>query len=153
MDAEQCSILVQKFVSGLPKPIAKQLEDVELLVCPDTATATAELREQMEGEDGKELEALPDDTKGVFIGEPMESEEDADGDGDMETVTLPSGIIVIVASNVKDADEVVLVVLHEIGHALGMDEEEVKALGLGVSPSTTGASDDGSTPGASSPPV
>lgn len=151
MNHEQCAVLVAKFVEGLPREIGKQLGAVELLVCADPETATKELREIMEGENGQELEALPGDCKGVFIGEPLEREEDGDGEGDMETVTLPEGVIAVVASNVKDVDEAVLVVMHEIGHALGMDEDEVKALGLGVSPSPpTGAPTNDSPTGAGS---
>lgn len=151
MTAEQLSVFIGKFASGLPREIAAQMIDVEIIVCDTPEIAFTELSELLDTEDGQPIDPIPADCKGVFVGEPLER-EDEDEESEHETVSLPNGVICIVASNIKDGEEAVLVCLHEIGHALGMDEDEVKALGLGVSPSTTGASTNGDTAtGASAP--
>lgn len=150
MNAEQLSVFIGQFAAGLPREIGRQLEDVEMIVCDTPEIATAELNELLDTEDGQPIDPVPADCKGIFVGEQLER-EDEDEESEHETVSLPNGVICIVASNIKDGDEAVLVCLHEIGHALGMDEDEVKALGLGVSPSTTGASNDDSAAGASAP--
>lgn len=144
MDVEQLANFVADFAGGFPREIGKQLEDVEIIVCPDVKTAHEELSEIIEVAPGDRIEEVPDDCKGVFIGEPMEV-EDGDGEDEHETVTLPNGAIALIASNIKDPEEATLVLLHEIGHALGMDEEEVKALGLGVQSSSTGSTPNGSS--------
>jgi predicted Zn-dependent protease with MMP-like domain len=144
MNAEQLSVFVGQFAAGLPREIGKQLEDVELIVCETPEIATQELNELLDTEDdAPAVEAIPVDCKGIFVGEPLEREDD-DEESEHETVSLPNGVIAIIACNIKDGDEAVLVCLHEIGHALGMDEEEVKALGLGVSPSTGVTTNDAS---------
>lgn len=142
MDAELCAGIVQEFCAGLPKEIGQQLSGVEILVCETPEHATQTLNEILDTDDGEPAtEALPADTKGIFIGEPMEV-EDEDGEGEHVIEELADGAIAIVASNLKDADEIVLVLLHEIGHALGLDEEGVKALGLGVSSTSSEAPND-----------
>lgn len=143
MNTEQLSIFVARFAEGLPRQIGKQLEDVEFIICDTPELATEEVKELVELAEGEVFEPIPADAKGVFIGEPLEREDSDGEEDDFETVALPSGLIVIVASNVKDTDEATLICLHEIGHALGLDEDGVKALGLGLS--ATGAPNDGPT--------
>lgn len=145
MDTEILVAFVSEFAGGMPREIGKQLEDVEIIVAPTPEIGTQELNEIIETDDGKELEPLPADCKGAFIGEQMEVEEDADGEGEFETASLPNGAIVLIAGNIANTEEAALVLLHEIGHALGMDEEGVKALGLGVSPSAGATTNGGNS--------
>jgi predicted Zn-dependent protease with MMP-like domain len=147
MDLNELTDFTTRFATGLPRQIGKQLADVEILVSSDPQTATTELSAILTTEDGQPIDAIPGDCKGCFIGSPMEQDETDDEEGDeFETVELPNGVILLVASNIPNTDEAVLVLLHEIGHALGMDEDEVKELGLGVSPSGAGASNGSDTP-------
>lgn len=138
MQLERATAIVAKFAEGLPKEIVAQLGDVEIIVCQDPATAYAELSELITTEDGEPLDQIEATQKGVFVGEPMEI-EDNDGEGEHVIETLPNGVIAVIASNIENDEEVVTVFLHEIGHALGLDEEGVAELGLGVSPAKTEA--------------
>lgn len=154
MYAEQLADVITNFAQGFPREIGKQLIDVEIMVFATPELATEELGEILDTDDGKPIDPIPADCKGAFIGEQMES-EDEDEESELETVALPNGVIALIASNISDANEAIVILLHELGHALGMDEEEVKALGLGVSPATdpsTGASN-GGVEAASVPPA
>jgi len=151
MDTEKLADFVTNFAMGLPKEIGKQLVDVELMVFSDVETAFVELNEILDTEDGKPIDPIPADTKGVFIGEQMESEDD-DEESEFETVALPNGVIALIASNISGDEEAIVIVLHELGHALGMDEEEVKALGLGVTQASASGASDGGAEAATSVP-
>lgn len=131
MQHQEVVSLAEKFLSTMPEQVTEMLADVELVIANTPEEATAALAGEFE--DGFEFEAFPADMRGVFIGEPAEVEEEADTDsGDMETVLSPDGFIVLCAENLEDADQVAIVLMHEIGHALGMDEQEVNDLGLGI---------------------
>ena len=123
MDLGSLTNIISKGMADLPKPVRVTLEQVDVVICQDIAHATAELQHDFE-----EFEPLPADCKGVFVGDPLETEEDDEG----ETQTLPTGVILIIAANISDEKEAALVLMHEIGHALDMSEDEVSALGLGV---------------------
>ncbi len=70
---------------------------------------------------------LPPDTRAVFIGDQAElaDEDDPGSEG-----TPAGGVIILVAAMLRDDDDVRLTLLHEVGHALGLDEDEVENLGL-----------------------
>lgn len=147
MQLETLIAVVTKFNHELPRPIKRDLIDVELMVAPTVEAARKTLADLLgtddTDEDGEETGTttgpapnIPDDTKGMFLGEPMESEEDKDEEGeDTETVSLPEGFIILVAANLADEKEAAIVLLHEVGHALGLDEAGVAQLGLGGVPS------------------
>lgn len=135
MNLDQLTTVANAFVSGIPSQVTDQLEDVEILMYESPELAQADLDQLLEPVEGEPL-VIPADCKGVFIGEPMEV-EDSDDTEQEEVELLPDGIIALIASNLATAEEVGLVLMHEMGHALGMDEDEVKALGLGVEPSVT----------------
>lgn len=142
--------VITGLMNGLPEEVTDSLADVEVLVVETPADGTkaliADARDApdattngLSAEEMKEL-TLPDDCKGVFLGDPMEKSDDDDPTADeSETVYDPEGYVVFCASNIADADEAVLVFLHEIGHALGLDEDEVKALSLGVAQAKEGS--------------
>jgi predicted Zn-dependent protease with MMP-like domain len=129
MEIEKLAEIVGHAWHELPHKIVRNLADVDVLVCRDPAHAAATLAEEYEDIDA---DGIPVDCKGVFVGEPMEVEE-SDETEEGEVVLFPNGSIVMVASNIANDEEAILVFLHEAGHALGLDEEEVKQLGLGVS--------------------
>lgn len=127
---EQAQAIVTEFCETLPRPVAKDLEDVEILVCETRAHALTRLSQLIEGDPVTD-EEFPLDTKGAFIGDPA-SREESDETEEEEIVELASGFVVLNVENIATEDECRLVLLHEFGHALGLDEEEVAALGLGV---------------------
>lgn len=137
-------------LATLPDKVSSALEDVDVIFAPTVEAAKMELRETVKedfDEDDlpkalKELDEIFADelaatTKGCFLGAPMETEESEDGPD--EIVALPEGSIILVAENFRDQEEVQLVVLHEVGHALGYDEDEIARLGLGVMKGTPDA--------------
>lgn len=133
MEIGRLTEVVSKGMSELPKPLRVTLESVEVLICKDIKQATEELRQDFE-----EFDPLPADCKGVYVGDPLETEDEDDGS---EVQTLPDGVIILVADNIIDEKEAAIVLMHEIGHALDMTEEEVGALGLGVEPTSAKPSD------------
>lgn len=128
MNAEHLTGVVAKFVADMPREIRGQLTEVDVLVYQTVAEANAGLKADGDFEDP--IPAVVEDCKGVFIGEPME----ADGDGEEEATEVVDacGVIALVADHIPGPDEGVVVLCHEIGHALGLDEEGVAALGLGM---------------------
>lgn len=130
MTKEQLAEAVKTMMLALPEEVIETLEDVELLMCDTPEEAHEALKQELR--DDYDFPAMPSDCKGVFIGEPIELETAEDGEE--EIIEYPEGFIVLCAGNIASADETSVILLHEIGHALGMDEDEVKALGLGMSP-------------------
>lgn len=129
MDMTKLAEYVGHAWHSLPEKVLEHLQDVNVMICRDPAHATEEMNKEFEGEP-----PFAADVKGAFMGEPMETEESSTDDEENEVVYFPDGYVFIIASNVADEKEGVAVFLHEIGHALGMDEEEVSQLGLGVGP-------------------
>lgn len=140
MQLEQLTEMARTFMEGLPAPVMDALGDVELMIADDVNKVAALLKEEL-GDDFDPKE-LTSDLKGVFVGSPMEIEEsDANDNSEEEVVYFPEGFVVLLADNIDSAEEGALVLMHEIGHALDMDEDEVKNLGLGVGEKAKG--DDG----------
>lgn len=69
--------------------------------------------------------AVPKDFRGMYIGTPLETTDD-----EAENVDRPTGVIVLNAAMLRDEQDVLDTLLHEIAHSLGFDEDEVAALGL-----------------------
>ncbi len=129
--------VTQAFVNGLPPTVIDSLSDVDLIVCESVEKANEALKSLSDKEfpfDDVDR-VLPADTKGAFLGEPMEVEE-SDQSEEEEILYVAEGFVVLCASNIADAEEAAIVLAHEIGHALGMSEAEVTALGLGTTNST-----------------
>ena len=124
MKTEPLTKIIADFVAGMPAELREKLDEVEILVYDTIEHANLGLREEFEDP----IAAMPPDAKGVFIGEPLEIEEGSDD----EEAIFPDGVIALVAGNVASPEEGIFVFCHEIGHALGLDEDGVKALGLAV---------------------
>lgn len=69
-------------------------------------------------------------TRGMFLGTPMHAADDLELDDEEAERIPPSGFIFLISANLADADDLRLTLYHEVGHALGLDESEVAALGL-----------------------
>lgn len=115
---------VKYLISGLPAEVLTTLSKVDVQIYADPSEAANALKT-----------AIPNDAKGVFIGQPVEfADPDEEQDQDSFTIAAPAeGVIALISGNLQKREEVPIVLLHEIGHALDMDEDEVKALGLSVS--------------------
>lgn len=135
MNVDELEVMAQKFMSGLPGPVIEALTDVELVIVDEPSKAVAMLQEEI-GDEFK-AEDMPGDCKGVFVGSPTEIEE-SDESEEEEIVYYPEGFVVLCANNIESEKEGLMVLMHEVGHALGMDEEEVAKLGLGVPGSEPG---------------
>ena len=99
---------VNEVARATPVPVALALKDVEVIIC---VTPWKEA-------------GMPDDVRGMYVG------DFSSGIDDEIVEDPPVGTIYLVASNLTDKDEARNVLLHEIGHALGLDETEVAGLGL-----------------------
>lgn len=125
MEATALVPVIQKLNNELPPHVRRDLGDVKVWACPGIDNAVEALKEHYPEED---LPEIPADTKGIFFGHPMEVEAD-DGDDD-EIVSVPEGVIILIAANIATLHDAAIVLLHEVGHALGMSEEDVDNLGL-----------------------
>ena len=150
MDFNQVISIAKKFADDMPEQIVDRLADVEILVCEDTEKARVRLNEILAEEDGEQLKEgeIPLDCKGVFIGDPAEVEE-SDESEEEEMEYDPSGWIVLCVNNIANPEECAIVLMHEFAHALGMDEDEVRRLGLAGPLSTP----QGAAPNATQPSV
>lgn len=128
MNIDDVATVVAATREQIAPQVLKCLVDVEILVCADVESAMAEIRAEFDEDPfAGEGEAMPPTCKAVFVGEPMNVEED---DDDTEVVEYPNGVIALVASNLANPEEVHIAFLHEVAHALDFDEEEVAQLGL-----------------------
>jgi predicted Zn-dependent protease with MMP-like domain len=133
MQLSQLTTITTKFKDELPKEVSRNLRDVQILVSPTVDSARLALAEIFAGDEEtlKQIQLdIPAGCKGIFLGEPMECEVEGEEGEEEESLTLPEGVVVVVAENIADEKDAALVLLHETGHALGMSEDEVAALGL-----------------------
>jgi predicted Zn-dependent protease with MMP-like domain len=148
--------IVKEFVTTAPQEILEQLEDVPVVVVLGVQDARSELQRpeynplfEDLGEQGRDL---VDDCKGIFIGFPMQRAEDATGDAPGEDgpadYDAAAGLIVMVADNLADEDEARTTLMHEVAHALGIDENGVDGLGLNDPPQKETTNDDAPKPAA-----
>lgn len=128
MNLNDLEKIAQKFADELDPVIGEKLEEVEILVVQSVHDASQLMTDSGDLDNG---ESLPGNMKGEFVGFPLEV-EDGDGEGEGTIVNDAEGEIYLVADNIADPKEAALVLTHEVGHALGMSEEEVTQLGLGV---------------------
>ena len=139
---ELCKV-VDNLSDNVPEQVADALDAVEIVCVETIADARLEMQrpemadliEDLKESDDDDPTDLPDDLKGAFVGAPLETSRDAeDGkdvsadeqDGDLP----PEGIILMVAANIANEDEAASILMHEVGHALGLDEDAVDAIGL-----------------------
>lgn len=144
--------VVEGLINGLPEQVTDKLEEVDFVIADSPADATRELigeaaedakerGETLSVVERKEL-TIADDAKGCFLGDPLEKTDDEDPDSEESDIKYDAeGYIVMCACNIANPEEALLVFLHEVGHALGLDEEAVKELGLAASQAKEGTPD------------
>lgn len=99
--------VVRNVWDQLPEPICSALSAVHIVIT----------------EKADELPDAPPDWNGRYVGTTIEADED-------ELIALPEGTLYLCAPNLKAEQDAMSVFLHEVGHALGLDEVEVADLGL-----------------------
>jgi predicted Zn-dependent protease with MMP-like domain len=109
---------IDRVIGGLPAPLQEQARGVPVTYEPHPSPEL-------------ERDGVEPDTLGLFVGEPW-------AEGGATTVPLPAQIILFL-ENLRDfasdeegafREEVRTTYLHELGHYLGLDEEELVARGL-----------------------
>jgi predicted Zn-dependent protease with MMP-like domain len=109
-------------IEALPAPI-RDMVDITIHVArdrQDLPVIKAAIKEA-----GLESVAIPQDFRGMYLGEYLEDVDD--DDDDREPI---AGVMVLNAAMLRRDEDVLFTVLHELGHALGYDEDEITALGL-----------------------
>ena len=109
MLVEQARDAAARILAELPQEVHDALEHVQVRVVAWTPPG------------------MRSDAQAVFIGRQQEGDPD---DDEEEDVVRAKGEILVIASNLSSDEEVEQAVLHEIGHALGLDEFGVAELGL-----------------------
>jgi predicted Zn-dependent protease with MMP-like domain len=108
MNVSHVMEVVEEIAKATPLPIARALENVEVIVCRFP----------------RKEAGMTDDARGMYEGTfPSESDDELEQEP-------PEGRILLVASNLRDKQDARDVLLHEMAHALGLDETEVAGLGL-----------------------
>lgn len=123
MTKARAESLVGEVMDAIPDEIAEALADVRVFVVD--GRTDPELREAIRYA-GMERASVRRDFRGLYLGTTARVLDSAD-----EVPELPQGSIVVNAQTVADLDDVRDTVAHEMGHALGLSEEEVENLGLG----------------------
>lgn len=122
VDAEAFDAIVKEALADLPERFTKALESVRIVTEP---MPFVELQETAD------VDSVPPDVLGLFVGPTIHDlAEGASGE-------LPPSIYLFqrnlerMSSSVEDLGiEIRVTLFHEIGHLLGLDEDEVAALGL-----------------------
>lgn len=122
MPAELFDRVVQDALAELPEPVARAIENIPVLIedMPDIEELT------------QSAPPLSPTTLGVFMGPPPSTRSVLD------PVELEQPRIVLFKRNLERAfpgraqlkDEIVTTVLHEVGHALGLSEDDLVERGL-----------------------
>jgi predicted Zn-dependent protease with MMP-like domain len=119
-DVEHCT---DQLVGLLPRALTEACGDLSIYVARDRDDLEV-LRAAVK-ESGQKQVAIPRNFRAVFLGTPVDPA--ADGEADFEG---PTGVIVLNASMLRSTEDVLDTLLHEFGHALGFDEDEIMLLGL-----------------------
>jgi len=118
---------VNAFAQTAPARLVAAIQHITVHVArdrQDLAVLRAAVKEADQGP-----VAIPQDFRAVFIGVPLDPA--AAGADDMAEVLDPiSGVIILNAAKLVTPQDVIDTLMHEIGHALGFDEDEVAMLGL-----------------------
>jgi predicted Zn-dependent protease with MMP-like domain len=120
-EAEACT---NQMLGYLPDELAETIGDLTIYVAADRQDLEV-LRAAVK-ESGQGRVAIPQNFRAVYLGTPLDPAVDDESDD----VELPKGVIVLNASMLRNEQDVLDTLLHEIGHALGYDEDEIAALGL-----------------------
>jgi predicted Zn-dependent protease with MMP-like domain len=121
MRPDDLELVIEEAFAELPDEVRANLEGVDVLVVTDH-------RDPLCAAEDPDLEP---GFLGVYCGTQLaETLEDLQADDPSLPIPPPEGRIYLNASTISDQDEALITLHHEIGHALGLSEEEVADLGL-----------------------
>jgi predicted Zn-dependent protease with MMP-like domain len=115
--------LLEQVMDAIDEPIAEALSDVTVYVVE--GRQDPELREAIKAA-GMERAIVRRDFRGLFLGTTARPLDDP-----AELPEIPHGSIVLNCLALTGLEDLRDTLAHEMGHALGMSEEEVENLGLG----------------------
>jgi predicted Zn-dependent protease with MMP-like domain len=115
-------MFVEQVMDGIDEGVAAALADVQVYVVE--GRDDPELREAIKYAEMPRA-MVRRDFRGLYLGTTARAMTDED-----TAPLLPRGAIVLNCQSVEDLADVRDTLGHEIGHALGMTEEEVENLGL-----------------------
>jgi len=111
--------IVQRVVADLPDEFARLVERVPIVVDPYPSDAIAQSCEACE------------ELMGLFVGPPLAEWDATDAPPETAVIYLfQRQIEDACASRAELAEQVRITLLHELGHAVGFDEEDMHRLGL-----------------------
>lgn len=124
MNVAEVQGYVDDLAQSLPEDVAAAIGEVTIHVARDRQDLDV-LRAAVR-EAGQGPVKIPQNFRAVFIGTPIDPSADPEAD-DVEPMR---GVIILNAAMLRTPDDVIHTMLHELGHGLGFDEDEVAALGL-----------------------
>ena len=127
MTPAEVEAYVDDFAQTAPERLVAAIQNITVHVVRDRGDADG-LRAAVR-EAGQGPVTIPQDFRAVFLGTPIDPDAAAADDVD-EVIESIQGVIVLNAAKLLAPQDVFDTLLHEIGHALGYDEEEVALLGL-----------------------
>lgn len=123
MTKAEAESIVDQVMDSIPPEIDEALIDVTVFVVD--GRDDPELREAIRHAE-MERASVSRDFRGLYLGITARALDPGD-----EVPQLPEGSIVINCQTVATPEDVRDTLAHEMGHALGLTEEEVENLGLG----------------------
>lgn len=124
MTGAEVEACVNELAQHLPAELVEAMGEITIHVARDRYDV--EVLDAAMDEAGQGPVEIPEDFRALYIGTPI----DPAADPEAEDVEPPAGVIILNAAMLETADDVTHTLLHELGHALGYDEDEVAALGL-----------------------
>ncbi len=122
MTKAQAEACTDQMLEALPARLADTIGDLSIYVASSRFDRDV-LRAAMK--QAGQIVIIPRTFRALYMGTPL-----AAGAADGEDEDPPTGVIILNAAMLRDEQDLLDTLLHEIGHALGYDEAGVSALGL-----------------------